>query len=94
MYELFCHSGGRGIDLQSKNSSGITKELGGKAKTREISNLAKIKYPESCLNVGVSYAGLSRNIRPPPPLPLPLSESRVSIPISINHPSTRLIRPL
>jgi hypothetical protein len=27
----------------------LLKELGGKAKTREISNLAKIKYPESCL---------------------------------------------
>jgi hypothetical protein len=27
----------------------LLKELGGKAKIREISNLAKIKYPESCL---------------------------------------------
>lgn len=27
----------------------LLKELGGKAKTREISNLAKIRYPESCL---------------------------------------------
>lgn len=27
----------------------LLKELDGKAKTREISNLAKIKYPESCL---------------------------------------------
>ena len=28
---------------------GLLKELVGKAKTREISNLAKIRYPESCL---------------------------------------------
>ena len=27
----------------------LLKELGGKAKTKEISNLAKSKYPESCL---------------------------------------------
>jgi len=27
----------------------LLKDLGGKAKTRENSNLAKIKYPESCL---------------------------------------------
>jgi hypothetical protein len=27
----------------------LLKELGGKAKTKEISNLAKTKYPESCL---------------------------------------------
>ena len=33
----------------------LLKELGGKTKTREISNLAKIKYPESCLYEFVGY---------------------------------------
>ena len=33
----------------------LLKELGGKAKTREISNLAKIRYPESCLHEFVGH---------------------------------------
>jgi hypothetical protein len=33
----------------------LLKELGGKAKTREISNLAKTKYPESCLHEFVGH---------------------------------------
>jgi hypothetical protein len=33
----------------------LLKELGGKAKTREVSNLAKIRYPESCLHEFVGH---------------------------------------
>ena len=33
----------------------LLKELGGKAKTREVSNLAKIRYPESRLHEFVGH---------------------------------------
>jgi hypothetical protein len=33
----------------------LLKELGGRAKTRDISNLAKIEYPESCLHEFVGH---------------------------------------
>ena len=33
----------------------LLKELGGKAKTREVSSLAKIRYPESCLHEFVGH---------------------------------------
>ena len=33
----------------------LLKELDGKAKTREVSNLAKIRYPDSCLHEFVGH---------------------------------------
>lgn len=50
IHELFCLSCTvLGQTLSQRVVLELLKELGGKAKTKEISNLAKIKYAESCL---------------------------------------------
>jgi hypothetical protein len=55
-YEVFCPSNTDvGHTVSQRIVLELLKELGGKAKTREVSNLAKIRYPDSCLHEFVGH---------------------------------------